>query len=117
VGCRKQVRADPEQFRDSFEGTGSLQYNAVGLLAGEALRQIIEQVGRAFDGHQVHYLQSTGGQLCPQLAGPVRIAAERTRVKWRQVTSTLNGRQLGLGAGDRFIEAQPKDAIHPGSPA
>lgn len=69
---------DPEQFWHPFKGASSLQHHATIVIIGEAYRQVIEQIGRAFHTDQVKNLEAAGGKLGSQLAGPVQVTAKGT---------------------------------------
>jgi hypothetical protein len=77
------MRTDPEQFGHSFKSASSFQHYATIFIIGEACRQVIEQIGRAFHAYQVKNLEAAGGKLGAQLAGPVQVTAKGTGTQWR----------------------------------
>jgi hypothetical protein len=78
AGRREQMRTDPEQFGHSFKGASSLQHHATIFIIGEACRQVIEQICRAFHTYQVKNLKAAGSKFGSQLAGPVHVTAKGT---------------------------------------
>lgn len=110
------MRADTEEFRDSFEGAGGLHHDAAALVVGEALGQVAEQESGTLHRDQGGDPEARGGQFAAQLCWPVQVGGEHSGGDRRQAPRPLDARYKPLHSGKHLVQALPEQPVHPRRP-